>query len=514
MNDVLMYVINVSAGLALFVIPYMFFLRNDSNLVLKRIYLLTALALSWLIPVIPVNFGMNVPQGTMQFFIDPGYPSGIVASSSVDGNATASISLKEIVLFVYIAGIILLLIRNAALFIRLTKGRGVSRESGDISYSGNDQAFAFFRRIYLPENLKETKNIESILIHERAHIRQKHYIDLIVMELTLLFTWFSPFTWLISGMIKENHEHLADREVLSRGVNPAHYRAQLLNQALGVTVFRLGQAFNHSLTKKRFEMMKKLKFSRSGLVKLIILVPAILVTFSFIVNNNISNGTINGKVVFAQTGEPAPGASVVIKGTTIGTVADRQGEFKLSADKKVTLVVSFVGFASQQVKASPGEYVNVALEKNEYEIDINEPAPPAKAEKPARVSPPAKAVKPAKVSADEKVEDTNTVFFIVEDMPSFPGGKKALHDYVYSHLEFPEAARREGIDEGQVVVDFVVNTDGSLSDIDVEDSSNKVFNEAALNVFRDMPKWNPGKQRGKSVRVNVRVPVRFNSNMK
>ena len=72
MNEVFMYIIKVSAGLALFVIPYMLFLRNDSNLVLKRIYLLTALAFSWLIPVIPVNFGMNVPQGTTQFFIDPG----------------------------------------------------------------------------------------------------------------------------------------------------------------------------------------------------------------------------------------------------------------------------------------------------------------------------------------------------------------------------------------------------------------------------------------------------------
>ena len=131
-------------------------------------------------------------------------------------------------LFIYIAGIIVLLIRNAALFIRLTKGRGESGESSDISYSGNDQAFAFFRRIYLPEHLKETKNIDAILIHERAHIRQKHYIDLTVMEFTLLLTWFNPFTWLISGMIKENHEHLADREVLSRGVNPAHYRAQLI----------------------------------------------------------------------------------------------------------------------------------------------------------------------------------------------------------------------------------------------------------------------------------------------
>ena len=137
------------------------------------------------------------------------------------------------------------------------------------------------------------------------------------MEFTLLLTWFNPFTWLISGMIKENHEHLADREVLSRGVNPAHYRAQLLNQALGVTVFRLGQAFNHSLTKKRFEMMKKLKFSRSGMIKFIILVPAIFYC-SALLPPECSEVNGNGNCSLSATGAPATGASVVVIITTQG----------------------------------------------------------------------------------------------------------------------------------------------------------------------------------------------------
>ena len=97
------------------------------------------------------------------------------------------------------------------------------------------------------------------------------------MELTLLLTWFNPFSWLISRMIKENHEHLADRQVLSAGVNPARYRAQLLNHTLGVNVFRLGNQFNHSLTLKRFKMMKKPKNSRAGIIKMSMLVPALLI---------------------------------------------------------------------------------------------------------------------------------------------------------------------------------------------------------------------------------------------
>ena len=252
------------------------------------------------------------------------------------------------------------------------------------------------------------------------------------------------------------------------------------------------------------------------MIKFIILVPAILLTFSFITNGSVQKGTVKGKVVFAGSGEAAIGASVVIKGSTIGTVVDREGEFTIPTDKKVTLVVSFVGYATQSVTAAPGEYVRVSLETQNHEIDINNPAPPAppaKSIKRAEAAPPAEAPQPAGISADKKVADEEEIFFIVEDMPSFPGGTKALHDYVYSHLTFPEAARREGISEGQVVVDFMVNTDGSLSDIKAESSTNKVFNDAALAVFRDMPKWNPGKQRGKRVKVNVRVPVRFTAGM-
>ncbi len=147
-----------------------------------------------------------------------------------------------------------------------------------MAFTGNDHLFTIFTRIFIPESLKNHQNLDNVLLHEKAHIRQLHFIDLMLMESTLLLTWFNPFSWLISRMIKENHEHLADRQVLSAGVNPARYRAQLLNHTLGVNVFRLGNQLNHSLTLKRFNMMKKPRKSPMGIIKIAFLIPAILIT--------------------------------------------------------------------------------------------------------------------------------------------------------------------------------------------------------------------------------------------
>ncbi len=140
------------------------------------------------------------------------------------------------------------------------------------------------------------------------------------MELTLLLTWFNPFSWLISRMIKENHEHLADRQVLSAGINPAHYKAQLMNHTLGVNVFRLGMQFNHSLTLKRFKMMKKPRKSPLGMIKIALLIPAVLITLGLTTGMTPQQKTVKGKMILADSGKPATGASIVIRGGTVGTV--------------------------------------------------------------------------------------------------------------------------------------------------------------------------------------------------
>ena len=118
------------------------------------------------------------------------------------------------------------------------------------------------------------------------------------------------------------------------------------------------------------------------------------------------------------------------------------------------------------------------------------------------------AAKASKENEMESFEKDEEVFYIVEDMPKFPGGKPALKTYIYSNLEYPEKAKNEGM-EGEVQVRFLVNEKGEVVRSEVLQSSNKVFKAPALKVIQEMPDWTPGKQRGKAVKVWYVMSIKF-----
>ncbi len=492
MNEPGIYLLKVSAGVALFVLPYMLFLRNDNNLRLKRIYLLLALFSSWLIPVWHPHILPPAILDTPRFLLDinPAGPQPVIHSAG----GPVGISISDLAWYVYLAGILILLFRNAWFILKNVNMRKSEMTEDYHLYSGGDHAFAFFRNIYIPEHFECREDIDTILIHERAHIRQGHYLDLLCLEFTVLLTWFNPFTWLISRMMRENHEHLADREVLSRGVDPAHYRARILNQAFGTRIFSLGHPFNHSFTKKRFAMMKNMRFSKSGLVKVIFLLPAILITLSFISTGRQKESAVTGKVTLSDSGLPAVGAAVVVSNTTTGTVTGDGGVFSLGVSGRVRLVISYVGYTSTVREVSPGDRVTVTLDPARTEVDINNLPPEEKS--------------PALNKEGEQTVSGNDIYVVVEQMPEFPGGRKALRDYVYSHLTYPGRAGQKN-PEGTVDVGFTVTKDGQVKDIRVMHSSNPVLDKPAMEVFKNMPAWKPGYQHGHPVDVNLTVPVRF-----
>lgn len=105
-------------------------------------------------------------------------------------------------------------------------------------------------------------------------------------------------------------------------------------------------------------------------------------------------------------------------------------------------------------------------------------------------------------------EETEVVFMVVESMPSFPGGDAALFKYLGDNIKYPVIAQESGI-QGRVICQFVVNRDGSIVDIEVVRSVDKSLDAEAERVISKMPKWTPGKQRGKTVRVKYTLPVNF-----
>ncbi|MCA9487717.1 MAG: energy transducer TonB [Nanoarchaeota archaeon] len=109
---------------------------------------------------------------------------------------------------------------------------------------------------------------------------------------------------------------------------------------------------------------------------------------------------------------------------------------------------------------------------------------------------------------EEETEEESQIFIVVESMPEFPGGEKGLHEYLAQNLKYPKVAREANI-SGRVFLTFVVETDGSVTDVRLLRGIGGGCDEEAIRVVEAMPKWSPGKQRGKPVRVQYNIPISF-----
>ena len=112
------------------------------------------------------------------------------------------------------------------------------------------------------------------------------------------------------------------------------------------------------------------------------------------------------------------------------------------------------------------------------------------------------------VEQPDEVLEEQTVFIIVEDMPEFPGGEIALRKYIAENVRYPEMAKENDI-QGTVYVRFVVDTDGSVSNVEVLRGVDPLLDKEAKRVVETLPKWKPGRQRGKAVKVSHSVPIKF-----
>ena len=115
------------------------------------------------------------------------------------------------------------------------------------------------------------------------------------------------------------------------------------------------------------------------------------------------------------------------------------------------------------------------------------------------------------MTSTAQTKKKDMVFDVVEVMPQFPGGQIAMLQYLMKNIKYPEQAMKEGI-QGRVAVRFIVEKDGSISDVKPVLSVHPLLNKEAVRVVESMPKWSPGKHNGKPVRVRFNLPVMFKLN--
>ena len=171
----------------------------------------------------------------------------------------------------------------------------------------------------------------------------------------------------------------------------------------------------------------------------------------------------------------------------------------------VGLAVLFVGFEwsdSEVQVATESDQVADIIAEEEVEITRPENTPPPPP------PPPAPVVTEVLNVVEEEEESSQTIFTVVEEMPDFPGGQAELLKFIAKSIKYPVIAQENGI-QGRVICAFVVNKDGSVVDAEVLRGVDPSLDKEALRVIGTMPKWKPGKQRGKPVRVKYTVPITF-----
>lgn len=221
--------------------------------------------------------------------------------------------------------------------------------------------------------------------------------------------------------------------------------------------------------------------------------------------SSISEETVKveGTVVDDATGYPITGASVIIRNTTKGTITDLDGKFTLEAPEDAVIVLSYIGMQTYSIIASKEniEFIKknpVRLKGDTQQMDEVVVVGYEQEEKTENKQP----------QTSTKPEKDEEIFMVVEKMPKFPGGMIELMKYISKNIKYPVKAQEAKI-QGRVIVQFIVNKDGSTSDFTILRSVSPELDGEAIRVLSRMPKWEPGMQRGKAVTVKYTLPVTF-----
>ena len=388
-----LYLVKSVIWISGFALVYLLFLRNERFFNLNRFFLLTGILFSFLMPLFVIHYTVVLPlpavsQAEME-----------VTDSIENMNGIASFDTSSLLILLYLTGIILVgfvMTRQSRIVISSVKKASIIRSSPVklIRTADYTDSFSFFSFVFINPSVTDVE-MEEILNHEMVHVRQKHWIDLVLAGVLCMLQWFNPVVWIYARLIRQNHEYIADEEALQRTSDPAVYRATLLNQIAGFQVVSLANSFNNSLNKKRFEMMKNIITSPYRKMKVLLILPVFAIIFyafakpeyRYESGNNTGNGqpaiiqgrSVKGTIIQSENGKPLEKAVVVVTGTSSGTTTDEKGRFTISnIPEGGALAVSYVGYKSKVIKPvfTSDMIIPMDLDTINSEKLINPAAPP------------------------------------------------------------------------------------------------------------------------------------------
>ena len=283
------YILKSSVCLVLFYLFFRLLLSKETFHRFNRVALLGVLFFSLLIPCIEMTtrHQVEVQQAVLSIeqLLMMAELNAITPEVGAVIQEVPSVSWIQIVLLVYLAGIVFFACRNICslicLFRLIYSGRHEKLEKGITLVVHNRTITPFSWMKYIVISRKDLEeNGREILIHETAHICHRHSIDLLLADICIFFQWFNPGTWLLKQELQNIHEYEADETVINEGVNAKEYQLLLIKKAVGTRLYSMANSFNHSKLKKRITMMLKEKSSPWARLKYLYVLPlaAIAVT--------------------------------------------------------------------------------------------------------------------------------------------------------------------------------------------------------------------------------------------
>lgn len=499
-------IISIAIATAVLWLAYRVLFINSNRLTFNRAFLIVALGFSLILPAVGMYIGRSTPQivsyreslfqGIMldEVVITA---EGVTISKPMENTADnegaapavagnkISFDIRGIMRLIWLIGAI-----GAALVFLFKLGRIVNiiirspkkkMQGFTAVFTGKEHGpYSFFNYAFFTD---EDVSPE-IVRHEKSHIEHHHSADIIFVELMMILQWFNPFIYLYKRELQSLHEYMADHDVVATGVDKKNYMMLILQQCTAVDFSGMSNNFSLILTKKRIKMITQNKKAKGVVIKALLTLPVFALLLFANCKSNGQNNVANESRTTIKIGEEsyvtfANPMEINIDGedyTLDINSVKKEKTFKLG-DHKL--------FAK-----------NNHDERNSYTVTVD--------------GKPFDLKYLVSMIFDEAAAeaDGDEVCLSAEKYPEFPGGTTALFDFINKNVKYPKSARDKGI-EGRVFVQFVVEKDGSLSSLKVLRGVSDDINAEALRVVKLMPKWKPGMQEGKPVRVQYVLPFKF-----
>ena len=485
MEEFITYLIKVNIAITVFYLIYRLIFDRDTFFYLRRGYLMGSVLFSLLFPfmqsdrlgsLFSLNSSSSEVYGTVQI-------GDLSATALLDDDLGASFMI-DWMLVIKVA----LLLVGSFLAIKILwqlwqiikiKIDSEQRIRYNITFQHlkvQSTPFSFFKWIFIYPEAHTDEKLKQILTHENVHVKQWHSVDVMLMELLMPLIWYNPFFWLLRKEIAINIEFIADQCVLGEGVNRREYQYHILHLTYPRKNIQLVNNFNVSQLKQRIMMMNKEKTPMKKLLKYTLVLPVVLLLITansvYAQKTNTEKSITEPKIVLRNANDTIVKPLIIIDGKVMGKEYDLTN---ISPDviESISVLKDKSGTSLYGEDGKDGVIIITTKKKSKSNLT-----------------------------------DTDDVFMVVEEQPEFPGGSTAMMQFLSENVKYPKIAHENGI-QGRVILSFIVEKDGSISEINVVRGVDPSLDLEAKRVIESMPNWKPGKQSGKEVRVKFTLPVVF-----